>query len=115
VSAVSLGRNGGSFDSLRMRNSSATSSTSPVGILRLTVLAIAQLDRAGDGDDIFVAQSFGFFVDGGIALGVDDDLGDAGAVAQIDENEVAVVAPRLTQPMSTAFLPASEARSAPHI
>jgi len=54
---------------------------------------IAQLDRAGDGDDVLVAQGFGLFVDCGIALGVDDDLGYAGAIAQVHKNETAQVAP----------------------
>ena len=51
-----------------------------------------QLDRTGDGDDVFVAQSRGFFVDGRVALGVDDHLGDASAIAQVEEMLVAVVA-----------------------
>jgi hypothetical protein len=53
---------------------------------------VAELDHAGDGDDVLVAQGTGFFVDGAIAFGIEDDLRYAGAVAEIDEQQVAVVA-----------------------
>ena len=33
-----------------------------------------------------------FFVERGVALGVEDDLGNAGAVAEIDEEKIAVIA-----------------------
>ena len=39
VSAVSPGKKGGSFDSFKIRNSSATNSTSPVEIFLFTVCA----------------------------------------------------------------------------
>ena len=55
-------------------------------------VGVAQLDRADDGDDVFVAQGFGLFVDGGVAFGIEDNLHDAGAVAEIDEEQAAVVA-----------------------
>ncbi len=56
------------------------------------MLAFAQFHRAGDGNHVLIAQSSGLFVEGGIALGIDDNLSDAAAVAQIDEKQVAMVA-----------------------
>ena len=54
--------------------------------------AFAGADCACDGDDVLGAGLFGF----GVGLGgegfVENDLGDAGAVAEIEEDEVAVVA-----------------------
>ena len=51
----------------------------------------ARADGAVDGDDVFVAQGAADFVGGGV-IGMEDDLGDAGAVAHIDEDDAAVVA-----------------------
>ena len=62
------------------------------GHVRIDGVRVAQLDRAGDGDNEFVAQRFRLFVDGGVALGIEYDLSDAGAVAKVDEEKVAVVA-----------------------
>ena len=70
-----------------MRSSSATSSTSPGGNVLVDRVGVAQLHGADDGDDVLVAQKFGFFVNGGIGLFTEDDLGNAGAVAHVDENQ----------------------------
>ena len=56
------------------------------------VRAIAQLDRADDGDDELVAKLAGFVVHARACVRVEDDLRDAGAVAKIDEDEVAEIA-----------------------
>ena len=60
-----------------------------VGIARVFA---AQLHQPGDGHDVFAAQGFGAFVQRGIGFVVEDDLGDAGAVTQVDENDAAEVA-----------------------
>ena len=52
-------------------------------------------DLAGDGDDILRAQPVRLPGDGGVFLGPEDDLRDAGAVAQVDEDDAAVVAARI--------------------
>ena len=75
-----------------MRSSSTTSSTSPVGMFGIDGVGIALFYCADGGDHEFVAQLFGFFVDGGVEFGVADDLRYAGAVAKIDEDELAEVA-----------------------
>jgi siroheme synthase len=50
----------------------------------------------GDGsrylDDILIAQTVGGFGDRGVLLRTEDDLGHAFAVAQVDEDDAAVVA-----------------------
>ena len=51
----------------------------------------AAADVAFDGDDVLGARGVGLVVRGADLL-VDDDLRDAGAVAQVEEDEVAVVA-----------------------
>ena len=48
--------------------------------------------RAFDGDDVLGAGGFGLGVGFGGGFLVEDDLGDAGAVAEVEEDEVAVVA-----------------------
>ena len=50
-------------------------------------------DAAGDLDDPFAADLPGEFVRFGVQVGVEDGLHDAGSVAQVDEDEVAVVSP----------------------
>ena len=52
-------------------------------------------DLAGDGDDILRAQAVGLPGHLRVFLGPEDDLGDALAVAQVDENDAAVVAARI--------------------
>ena len=53
--------------------------------------AFADDALTGDGDDVFAAQLLGHAVGVG-GFGVEDDLGDAVAVAQVDEAHAAVVA-----------------------
>ena len=53
---------------------------------------VAQLDVADDGDDELGAQGLGLLVQLGAGFGGDDDLRDAGAVAQIDKDKVAEIA-----------------------
>ena len=55
-------------------------------------VGVALFDGADGGDDEFVAQLFRLFVDGGIQLVAEDDLRHSGAVAEIDENDLAKVA-----------------------
>ena len=75
-----------------MRSSSTTSSTSPVGMLGLMVSASRFFTVPMAAIYEFVAQLFGLFVDGGVQFGVEDDLRYAGAVAEIDEDDLAEVA-----------------------
>ena len=53
---------------------------------------VAQLHVAHDGDDELRAQRFGLLVKLGAGVGGDHHLGDAAAVAQVDEDQVAEVA-----------------------
>ena len=55
-------------------------------------VGVAQLDVADDGDDELGAHGLGLGVHGGAGFGGDDDLGDAAAVAQVEEDEVAEIA-----------------------
>ena len=63
------------------------------GIVLVDGAGVAQLDVADDGDDELRAHGAGLLVHCGAGVGGDDDLGDAGAVAQVEEDEVAEVAP----------------------
>ena len=60
--------------------------------LRVDVALLAAHDRAGGGDDVLGAQPLGQRVGLGRRLGVEDELDDPGAVAQVDEDQPAVVA-----------------------
>jgi len=53
---------------------------------------IAQLDLAGDGQHVLAAHALHALVKLRAALFVEDNLGDAGAVAEIDKDQVAVIA-----------------------
>ncbi len=55
-------------------------------------VGIAALDLSYGRDHELVAQRFRLFVHGGIQFVVEDDLGYAGAVAQVNENDLAEVA-----------------------
>ncbi len=90
--ASSAGEKGGVLDSLRSNNSSATISMPPVGMLGFSRPAARVRDTAFDSDDVLGARGFGLGVSSGGVLLVEDDLGDAGAVAHVEEDEVAVVA-----------------------
>ena len=53
---------------------------------------IAPLDRAHHGDDVLVAQGFGFLVCSGVEFLIHDHLRDAATIAQVNEDEAAQVA-----------------------
>ncbi len=52
----------------------------------------AVAEDSGDGDDVLGARGFGLGVSFGADFLIEDDLGDAGAVAEVEEDEIAVVA-----------------------
>ena len=85
--------NGGVGEMLSTSIVFTRTSISPVGSLGLTSFGAAGGDGAGDADDPFAAQLAGFIV-GGLAagVGVEDKLREAVAVAQVDEDQAAVVA-----------------------
>ena len=49
------------------------------------------MNGAGSGDDVFVAEGLGE-VEGSGLVRIDDELDDASVVAEVDEDEAAVVA-----------------------
>lgn len=55
-------------------------------------IGAALFDNAFDGDDVFVTDFFGAGVHGGIGFHTEDGLGDAGAIAQVDEDDAAQIA-----------------------
>ena len=61
--------------------------------VRVDSVRIALLALADHGDDILRAQLAGFLVQRRIQLGVEHDLRDPGAVAHVDEDQAAQVAP----------------------
>ena len=61
--------------------------------VRVDVARLAQDDLAGRADDVLGAQPLGHGVRLGRALGVEDELHEPGAVAQVDEDQAAVIAP----------------------
>ena len=89
---MSAGEKGSGLQSLSRRSSSATISISPVAMFLLMVSGVAQLHVSDDGDDELGAQRLGLVVDAGVRLGVEDNLSDAGAVAQVDKDKVAEIA-----------------------
>ncbi len=62
------------------------------GDIGIDGVGIAALDLADSRDDEFVAQGFGFFMNGGIQFVIEYDLGNASAVAQVNEDDLAEVA-----------------------
>ena len=71
----------------------ATTSTSPVGNFRIRLLPANH--AAFDRDHEFRAQLFGLRVRLGMQLLVEDNLRDSGAVAQVDEDQLAQIAPAM--------------------
>ena len=71
---------------------STLSSTSPVGSSGLTVSAERRTTVAGGAQHVLGAQLVGELEGLAGAVGVEDELDDAGAVAQVDEDQAAVVA-----------------------
>jgi hypothetical protein len=53
---------------------------------------LAKDDFAFDGDDVLAADVFGFGMRVGLRLFIEDDLNDAGTIAEIEEEEIAEVA-----------------------
>ena len=90
--ASSAGEKGGVFDSLRSRSSLATTLDLAGGHVGVAEAFAALADLALYGDDVLGARGFGLGVGRGAGFLVEDDLGDAGAVAHVEEDEVAVVA-----------------------
>ena len=90
--ASSAGENGGTRESFRTSSSLAANSTSPVGILGLIALGVALTQLALRGHDILRTHVLGLRVTIGREVLIEDNLGDAGAVAEIEEDEVAVIA-----------------------
>ena len=68
----------------------AITSTSPEASFRIRLLPAQHFPF--DRDHKFRAQLFGLRVRLGMQLLIEDDLGDSGAVAQIDENQLAQIA-----------------------
>ena len=61
------------------------------GQLRVDVARLAPHDVPGDADDVFAAQLLGGGEQLGAVLRMKDELDDPGAVAQVDEDQAAVV------------------------
>src|SRR5471032_1130985 len=83
--------NGGVRDSLRIQILDATTSTSPVGILGLTVASV-RLATVPSTAITYSARTSSARLDGGLDVFVKDGLAVAGAVAEIDEDDRAMVA-----------------------
>jgi hypothetical protein len=66
------------------------------GHVRVDVLLLARDDRAEGADDVLGAQLLGLCV--GVVLGMEDELDQAAAIAQVDEDQPAVVAPAVHPP-----------------
>ena len=77
------------------------------GQARIDRIGVASDHRAAGPDNVFRAQPLGQMVRRGRGPGVEDELHEAGAVAQVDEDEAAVIA--------AAGHPAGEPHLAPHI
>ena len=103
--ASSAGEKGGVFASLSSSSSSATTSISPVGMLGFSRPAPRRRTCAFDRDDVLRAARRRPWRGAAPSLLVDDDLGDAGAVAQIEEDEAAVVAPAVDPAHQDDVLP----------
>ena len=84
--------NGGVRDSLRIQIFDATTSTSPVARFGIDGAGAARLDLAFDGDHVLRPHLFGALVHRRLDVLVEDDLGQAVAVAQIDEDHAAMIA-----------------------
>ena len=90
--ASSAGEKGGVLASLSSSSSSATIFDFAGGHVGVVEACAAAADVAFDGDDVLGAGGVGLVVRAGQTFFVDDDLGDAGAVAEVEEDEAAVVA-----------------------
>jgi len=82
--------NGGVLALFRICSFAATNSTSPVANSGLAFWRFE--DLAFHGDDKFAARLLGFGVRRGLRLFVEDHLNDAGAVANIQKEQIAEIA-----------------------
>ena len=79
-------------------------------------VGVAFFHRADGGDDELVAQLFRFLMHGGIEFVVEDDLRHAGAVAKIDEDDLAEVAAAVDPSHEDGFFACvGEAQSPAHM
>ena len=72
--------------------------------LRVDGLLGAVVHNAFHRDDVLTAQPLGLFVGGLVVLGREDDLREAVAVAEVDEDEATEVAPRIDPPLQDDLL-----------
>jgi hypothetical protein len=63
----------------------------------------ARSDLSGHGDHVLGAQAVRLLCDGGMLLGTENDLRDALAVAKVDKDDAAMVAPRVDPPGQGGF------------
>ena len=84
--------NGGVRDSFRIQILSTTTSTSPVAMLGLMVSAVRSATMPSTAITYSARTSSALAVHGGVDVLVEDDLGDAVAVAQVDEDHAAQIA-----------------------
>ena len=89
---VARQRTAAACDSFRMRSSSATTSTSPVGMFLLMVFASRSLTVPMTATTYSLRSCSAFSWTSASVSVIEHDLGDAGAVAQVDEDEVAEIA-----------------------
>ena len=92
--ASSIGK-GGVRDSFRIHNLSTTISTSPVGMFALIVSGRSLLDVTFGRKHIFAAEHLRFGVNLRLDILVEDQLGDALTVAQVNEDDAAEIAPAM--------------------
>ena len=94
---------------------STVSSISPVARFGLTFCGVATRDRARDRDHVLGAQRWAAACAAGAVSGMEDELDDPGAVAQVDEDQAAVVAAAV-DPAGDAGAASPRARrsAAPH-
>ena len=79
-------------------------------------IGIALLHGADDGNDVLVAQGLGFVVDSSVQFVVEHYLRDAAAIAQIDKDDLAKVAPAVHPSHQDGFLTGvGEAQSPAHM
>ena len=108
------------LNSFRMRISSATTSTSPVGIFLLMVSASRFFTVPGHSNDVFIADSIRLYHARRYSTRgkIEDNLGHTAAVAQINEDDVAKIAAGATVPPFHErgfFACIGEAQSAAHV
>ena len=79
-------------------------------------IGVALLHRPDDRDDELVAQRLGLVMNGSIHFVIEDDLGNAAAVAQIDEDDLAEIAAAVHPSHEDSFFArVGEAQSPAHV